>query len=93
MKTKVYSWRLSAALKADLERAARVRKVHVAKVLEMAAKEWLAKHAVDVSSDEEQKRLHAIADQFIGAFSGRDPHRSENVSALVRKKLQRRYGR
>jgi len=93
MKTKVYSWRLSAALKADLERAARVRKVHVAKVLEMAAKEWLAKHAVDVSSDEEQVRLHAAAEKWIGSFSSGNRRGSETVSETVRKVLARKYGR
>ena len=93
MKTEVYSWRLSRGLKSDLERAARIRKVRVSALLDMAVREWLAKNAVDVADDEEQKRLHAAAAPFIGIFKGNNPRRSELVRELVRKRLARKYGR
>ncbi len=93
MKTEVYSWRLSAGLKSDLERAARSRKVRVSAVLDMAVREWLAKNAVDIADDEEQKRLHAAAEPFIGRITGNRPRRSEMVRELVRKSLARKYGR
>jgi hypothetical protein len=93
MKTEVYSWRLSAGLKSDLERAARSRKVRVSAVLDMAVREWLAKNAVDIADDEEQKRLHAAAEPFIGCITGKHPRRSEMVREHVRKRLARKYGR
>ena len=93
MKTDVYSWRLSRELKSELERAARSRKVPVSKLLDMAAREWLAKNAADVSSDEEQKRLHAAVEPFMGAFASGNPRRSQMVGEIVRKRLARKYGR
>jgi hypothetical protein len=93
MKTEVYSWRLSRGLKSDLERAARIRKVRVSAVLDMAVREWLAKNAVDIADDEEQKRLHAAAAPYLGCLRGRNPHRSETVSKTVKEILRRRYGR
>ncbi len=92
MRTAVYSWRLSPELKSDLERAARARKVRVSALLELGMREWLAKNADDVASNEEQKRLHAAAAPFLGALRGGKRHRAENASRLVEKAL-RRYGR
>ncbi len=93
MKTEVYSWRLSRELKSDLERAARIRKVRVSALLDTAMREWLAKNAVDIADDEEQKRLHAAAEPFIGAIAGSNPRRSDMVCEIVRKRLARKYGR
>ena len=45
MKTEVYSWRLSAEAKADLEREARFRKVPVSTILDAAVRDWLKKSA------------------------------------------------
>jgi hypothetical protein len=93
MKTEVYSWRLSRGLKTELERVARARKVRVSTVLDMAAREWLAKNAVDIADDEEQKRLHAAVAPFLGVLRGHNPRRSETVSQEVKKILRRCYGR
>jgi hypothetical protein len=93
MKTEVYSWRLTPGRKANLERVARRRKVKIAHVLEMAVDEWLARHANDIADDEEQKRLHAIAQRYIGVIRGNNPNRSANVSKLVRQSLRRKYAR
>jgi hypothetical protein len=93
MRTHVYSWRLSGELKSDLERQARLRKVPVSTILDMAVREWLKKSAIDVSGDEEQRKLHAAAEKYIGALKGLDKNRSETVRETIRKKLRRRYGR
>jgi hypothetical protein len=93
MRTEVYSWRLSRELKSDLERAARRRKVRVSTVLDLAVREWLAKNAADIADDEEQKRLRAAVEPFIGAIAGRNPRRSEMGREIVRKRLARKYGR
>ncbi len=93
MKTEVYSWRLSRGLKSDLERAARARRVRVSAVLDMAVREWLAKNAVDIADDEEQKRLHAAVAPYLGSLRGGNPRRGENASKMVKEILRRRYGR
>ena len=93
MKTAVYSWRLSTGLKTDLERVARSRKTRLSNILEMATREWLSKNAEDVSSDEEQKRLHAEIAPLLGSIKGNDSRRAENASQLIKKSLRRRYGR
>jgi hypothetical protein len=93
MKTEVYSWRLSRPLKADLERAARDRKVRMSVVLDLAAREWLARNAQDVAADEAQKQLHAIALKCIGAFASGNRHGSQTIRETIRKRLARKYGR
>jgi len=93
MKTEVYSYRLTRGRKAKLEHAARHRKVKIAQVLDMALDEWFSKHEREIASDEEQKRLHAIAQRIIGVSKGNDPNRSANVSKRMRENLGRQYGR
>ena len=90
MKTEVYSWRVSAEVKSELEREARRRKLSVSAVLDQAAREWLSKS--NDGDDQEQSRLHAAASQWIGAFTGSDPSRSENARHLIRNRLRRRHG-
>jgi hypothetical protein len=93
MKTIVYSWRLTPGRKARLERIAHRRKLKIAQVLDMAVDEWLSRQADEIADDEEQKKLHAIAQRYIGVIRGNDPHRSANVSKLVRESLRRKYAR
>ena len=93
MKTEVYSWRLSAELKADLERQARRRKVSLSSILDNAVREWLQRNNGDASSDEAQRRLHAAAARCFGTFAGDDPDRAGKASDQVRRRLRRRYGR
>jgi hypothetical protein len=93
MKTEVYSWRLSRSLKADLDNAARRRKAPVSKVLEMAAREWLAKNSADLADDEEQARLHAQAARFFGIIKrGAQSADAKTVRKTIRKRLTERYG-
>ena len=50
MKIEVYSWRLSAEAKADLEREARLRKVPVSTILDAAVRAFLLatiRHGID----------------------------------------------
>jgi predicted transcriptional regulator len=94
MKTHVYSWRLSANLKNELERAARLRRAPLSTVLEQAARAWLAQNSAEVAEDEEiQRKLHAAAERYIGCLAGDNPRRSEMVRETVRKKLRQKYGR
>ncbi len=62
MKTEVYSWRLSGELKSDLEREARLRKLPVSSVLDLAVRDWLKKSGADVAGDDVQRQLHAASE-------------------------------
>ena len=61
-------------------------------VVDTAVREWLAKNAVGLADDEEQKTLHAAAARYIGAIESGNARGSETVRETVRKRLSRRYG-
>ena len=90
MKTEVYSWRLSEELKSDLEREARLRKLPVASLLDLAVRDWLSKSGEDLAGDEAQRKLHAAVANCLGVLAGSDPRRSETVREAVRKRLGKR---
>lgn len=93
MKTHVYSWRLTSGKKARLEKVARRRKMPLAKVLEVATDEWLARNEHNTADEAEQKRLHAIAQRLIGTISSGNPNGSERISEAVGELLAEKYGR
>lgn len=93
MKTEVYSWRLSGELKSDLDREARLRKLPVATVLEIAVREWLKNGDADVSEDEAQRRLHSVAANCFGVFASGDPRRAETARDTLRNRLRQRRAR
>jgi hypothetical protein len=93
MRTEVYSWRLSGELKSDLEREARLRKVSVSSILDMAVRDWLKKSDGDAAGDEAQRRLHTAAASCLGVLTGRNPRRAETARQAIRDRLGRRYGR
>ena len=93
MKTEVYSWRLSRFLKCDLEREARLRRLSLSALLDLAVAEWLKRNSGELSSDDAQRKLHASAARSIGVVAGRDPRRAETAREVIRKRLRRRYAR
>lgn len=93
MKTHVYSWRLTSGKKARLEKVARRRKMPLAKVIDVATDEWLARNEHDTADKVEQKRLHAIAERLIGTISSGNPSGSEQVSEGMGELLAEKYGR
>ena len=93
MKTEVCSWRVSADIKAGLEREARRRKLSLAAVLDLAAEEWLKKSASGTCDDDEQRRLREAASKCFGSIAGGDPLRSQNAARAVRERLRIRHGR
>jgi predicted transcriptional regulator len=93
MKTEVYSWRLSADLKADLQHEARIRKVTVSAILEEAVRDWLKKTGGDATEDGAQGRLHAAAARCLGVLARGNPRRAETARAAVRERLGRRHAR
>jgi hypothetical protein len=93
MKTEVYSWRLSSELKSDLEREARLRKLSVSSVLDLAVRDWLKKSDGDPAENETQRKLHAAAASCLGVLAGRNPRRAESARKSIRERLRRRYAR
>jgi len=93
MKSEVYSWRVSADLKSDLEREARRRKSSLSAVLDLAAREWLNSAGAATEGEEEQRRLHQIASRLIGTIEGGDADRSVNVRRAVRQRLREKRER
>jgi hypothetical protein len=93
MKTEVYSWRVSKEIKAGLEREARRRKMSLAGVLDLAAREWLKENSDRESDSQEQARLLKVAMKYVGTIQGNDPHRAENARDEIRRRLRKRHGR
>jgi len=90
-KSEVYSWRVSPALKASLEDAARSRRRTLAQLLDEITAKYIDGQRAARGDDEEQRRLHERASRFAGILRGSEPRRSERVRALVRARLRRRY--
>jgi hypothetical protein len=89
-KSEVYSWRLSPALKTQLEAAAREEKTSVALLLERMARDWLDAHMPNDA--EEQRRLHARARAAIGTVSiGGASATNANVRAAMGETLEKKY--
>jgi hypothetical protein len=90
MKTEVYSWRLSGELKSDLEREARLRRMPVSSVLDLAVREWLKKSGANVAGDEAQRALHSAAENCLGTLASGNSRRAETARKWIRRRLQRR---
>jgi len=93
MRSEVYSWRLTGELKEDLEREARLRKVPVSSILDLAVREWLRKSGLDVAGDDAQRELHKAAGRCLGVLAGGNSRRAETARETIRKRLRRRRAR
>jgi hypothetical protein len=94
MKTEVYSWRLSAPKKAELEAEARREGTSVSALLDRVTSDWLARRhngngRFDDDADQAAIRKRAMA--AIGSIKGSDPTRSERASKLVREIIYRKH--
>ncbi len=68
-KTEVYSWRLDADTKAELQRAAKRANQPLGRLLDCLVREWLDAHPNGTDAAE-QKRLHHAASKYIGGYLG-----------------------
>lgn len=94
MKTEVYSWRVSAEKKLELELQARREGKSVAQLLDEISSEWLKERKNSQPLEErEQERIRNRVMALAGSLSGGDPHRAANASQRVREILRERYGR
>lgn len=93
-KSEVYTWRVSPAMKANLEEAARRANRSVAQVLDdIVANHLSSTSKAGDSESAVQRRLHARASRFAGCIAGGGTRRSERVRELVRARLKRRRPR
>ena len=75
MKTEVYSWRVSAARKAELEGEARREGTSVAELLERITNDWLEERRTSRNGDEaEQAAIRRRAASAIGSIRERRSH-------------------
>jgi hypothetical protein len=89
-KTEVYTWRVSATIKADLEEVARASRTTVAQVLNEIVVDHLqgAHRGRGGEADQEQRRLHLRAAHFAGSMASGDANRAEKARDLVRARLR-----
>ena len=92
MKTEVYSWRLSAHRKAELESEARREGASLARLLDQISSEWLAERRDrDAENDAEQAAIHKRVMATVGTIRGGDPTRSQRAGDLVRAIIQQKH--
>lgn len=85
MKTEVYSWRLSAHKKVQLESVARKEGKSVGQLLDEISSQWLQeRHASLGSEDAEQEALRTRVLALTGTIRGGEPTRSQRTGELVR---------
>jgi hypothetical protein len=92
MKTEVYSWRVSAEKKTELEGEARREGTSLAALLDRITGDWLDSRKNGQTDDEaEQAAIRRRAATAIGSICGGDPTRSERASELVRGIIYRKH--
>jgi hypothetical protein len=94
MKDQVYSWRISAQKKAELESEARREGMSLAQLLEQITADWLQGQRKSRSGEEaEQARIRKRVEAAIGSLAGGDPHRASRASQRVREIVRRKHER
>jgi len=94
MKTEVYSWRLTAQKKAELETEARRERTSLAKLLDQITADWLTARRNGHADDEaEQAALKRRIMTTVGTIRGGDPSRSERAGQLVREIIARKHAK
>jgi hypothetical protein len=92
MKTEVYSWRLSADRKAELEAEARREGTSLSALLERVTADWLAERRNGHGDDEaEQAAIRKRVMATVGTIRGNDPTRSARTSELVREIIYKKH--
>ena len=92
MKTEVYSWRVSAEKKTELEGEARREGTSLATLLDKITGDWLDSRRNGHADDEaEQAAIRKRAAAAIGSICGEDPTRSKRASELVREIIYRKH--
>ena len=93
-KSEVYSWRLTPALKGELEAAARAEKTNVSALLERLLREWLVtRRPSDEEDAEQQRRLRERLMKAVGAISADlgGSATNERVREVMGESLMKKY--
>ncbi len=94
MKDQVYSWRVSAQTKAELESEARREGTSLAELLEQVTTDWLHQRRKSRNGDEaEQVELRRRVLATIGTIRGGDPTRAGRAAVLVRELVRKRHNK
>ncbi|SRR5216684_2483766 len=94
MKTEVYSWRVSAQKKLELESEAKREGKSVAQLLDEISSKWLEERRNSRNGDDaEQAAIRKRAAAAIGSIRGGDPTRSSRASELVREIIVRKHAK
>jgi|ERR1035437_912145 hypothetical protein len=94
MKTEVYSWRLSADKKAELEEEARREGTSMSALLDRVTAEWLTERRNGHWDDDaEQAAIRKRAMAAIGSIRSGDPTRSARTSELVSEIIARKHAK
>jgi hypothetical protein len=94
MKTEVYSWRISAARKAELEDEARRQGTSLAELLEQITSTWLQQRRAGRNGEEaEQVALRKRVMATVGTIRTADPALSSRVREIVRGRLLEKHSK
>jgi hypothetical protein len=94
MKDQVYSWRISAQKKAELESEARREGISLAQLLEQITADWLQEERNSRNGDaKEQAALRRRVMATVGTIRGGDPTRSQGASELVREIIRGKHAK
>ena len=94
MKEQVYSWRISAQKKAELESEARRKGTSLAQLLDQITADWMHQRRNSRNGDEaEQARIRKRVETVIGSLAGGNPHRASQASQRVREIIRRKHER
>lgn len=92
MKTEVYSWRVSAGRKADLESEARREGTSLAGLLDQITADWLQRRRNSRNGDEaEQAALRRRVMATVGTIRSGDPTLATRAREVVRERIVRKH--
>lgn len=92
MKTEVYSWRVSADRKAELESEARREGTSLAGLLEQITANWLEERRAGRTGDEaEQAALRKRVMATVGTIRSGDPTLSSRAREVVRSRILEKH--
>ena len=94
MKTDVYSWRVSAEKKAELESEARREGTSLSALLDRITSDWLIEHRNGRNGDEaEQAAIMRRVMATVGTIRSGDPTLSTRAREVVRQRIVRKHAK
>src|SRR5690242_6885097 len=88
MKTEVYSWRISADKKAELEGEARREGTSLAQLLDQITADWLKEQRTSRKGEEgEQASIRKRVMATVGTIRSGDPSLARRASGIVRERI------